>query len=386
MNERICIVGLGGGGGKIIDSVVSSAHGGLGTVAINTDAAALADSTAGTKLQIGSDLTDGFGAGGDMTIGKQAAEGDLEILRTLFDDVKLVFLVAGLGGGTGTGAAPVVLKAAHEAGAMTICFATLPFKFEGERRKELAEKAVTDLRGTTDALVLIPNDRLFEFVGDMSMAETFDRAGQILGDGICAIWKLIRQPGFINLDFADLRKAIQHGGGRCGFGYGSSSGDGKARKAVKILLESPLLAQGEDLARSRAVIVSIVGGPDLALKEISDIMEAITGKVKHDCHISMGTVLDDNWNGRITVVAIASEQWTILPDDDQKSSLSKQGSATNRGFRGSVAGKTVQQPMQTKLSLETAGRGRFKNVEPTILDGEDLDVPTFIRQGIIIEK
>lgn len=366
----------------MVDHLVSSVSDVQGTIAINTDSSALADTCASTRLQIGAAQTDGFGTGGDAVVGRQAAEGEIEMLRSLFDDVKLVFLVVGLGGGTGTGGASVVLRAAHDVGAMTLCFATLPFKFEGERRRELAEDAMHDLRGTSDALIVVPNDRLFEFVGDMSVVETFQKSGQILSDSICALWKLIAQPGFINLDFADLQKAIQHGGGRCSLGYGVGVGENKAQKALSVLLSSPLLDKGNDMASARSLLISIVGGADLALKEVSDIMDAIHAKAPSDCHVSMGTVVDDAWQNRITIAAIVSEQWTILPSDEP-ASHSQEAPRTRRSVAKKRAGPAQT---QTKLSLETSGRGRFKNVEPTILDGEDLDIPTFIRRGISIEK
>lgn len=383
MKSSICIVGLGGGGCKVVDrmagAVPESDTRAPAFVAVNTDSNALADSRASVKIQIGSSHTNGLGAGGDVSVGRLAAEDDIEMLGSLFARVDLVFLVVGLGGGTGTGAAPVVLNAARNAGAMTLCFATLPFKFEGRQRKTQADQAVDDLRESADALIIVPNDRLCEHVTETKVAETFRKANKVLAAGIYAICKLITQHGFINIDFADLRKVVQNSGGICAFGYGEGTGKNKAHTAVTSLLESPLVEHGKVVASARSLLVSIVGGSDLTVKEVGDIMDAISSKSRKDSHIFMGTSIDDDWRNRVTVTIVASDQW--VPQPAEKPSAMEHGAEVKvkpkQGWK-----KRKSRQMQTKLSFEATGKGRFKDIEPTILDGEDLDIPTFVRREI----
>jgi len=353
-------------------------------VAVNTDASALAKSRATTKLQIGAGHTGGLGTGGDVSLGRLSARDDVEMIRGVFDDVDLGFLVVGLGGGSGTGAAPVVLGAACDAGAMTLCFATLPFEFEGAQRRTQADEAIDSIREACDALIVIPNDRLFESVGQTSVRAAFRKADEVLSAAICAIWKLIIHPGFINLDFADLKKVVQNSGGVCAVGHGDGTGKNKAKAAVASLLKSPLLEHGEVIARARSLLVSIVGGPDLALKEIGDIMDALSSAASEGCHVSMGTVIDDGLGDRVTLTVLAAEEWAVEPlpelavSEPNAQAKSSTGPARRRRRRSG--------PRQTKLKLDLSGKGRFKNVEPTILDGEDLDIPAFLRRGISIEK
>jgi len=352
---------------------------------VNTDARALTDSTIARKIQIGQARTAGLGTGGDTEVGCLSASDDIEKIRTLFMDVDMVFLVVALGGGTGTGAAPVVMEAAREAGCMTLCFATLPFTFEGNTHRERAESAIPELRAAADAVITVSNDRLFESVSEATVTQAFVKADEVLGSGIRAIWKLLTNPGFINLDFADLTRIVKGSGGLCCLAYGNGSGKEKARKAVAELLKSPLTDHGQMLGRARAALVSIVGGPDLALKEIGDIMSSLTASLHADSHVAMGTVVDDARRNKVMVTLVFSEQWSSegaveLPD--------KQVQTVRTPARKPARGKGRQKrkQRQARLSFESTAKGRFKDVEPTILDGEDLDIPTFIRRGIVIEK
>ena len=311
--------------------------------------------------------------------------GSVLVVAQLFF-VVFVFLVVALGVGTGTGAAPVVLNAARDAGATTVCFATLPFSFEGQQRRAQAGQAVAGILDSADLLVTIPNDKLFESVGGTRVAEAFQKADEVLSAGIGAVYKLVTNPGFINVDIADLRKIIETSGGVSNFGYGESSGKGAAKKAVSLLLKNPLVDGGDVISRARSMLVSIVGGSDLALKDVGDIMDAIKLQAPKDCHISMGTVIEDGRGDSITVAVIASdtrisEVTTATSEDFSLTSRKKAGS---QWWQGKRHGKSKE--LQAKLSLEPSGRGRFKNVEPTILNGEDLDIPTFIRRRIVVER
>jgi len=384
-DKGICIVGLGGGGCKIIDSMTGSLKDGPTMVAISTDSKSLRNSRATTKLQIGPGQGERLGTGGEPDLGRLAAEGELEMIRSLFADRYLVFLVVGLGGGTGTGAAPVVLKAARSEGSTTLCFATLPFKFEGRQRRAQAYQAIADLRASADVLIIVPNDKLFESIGKENVAESFAKADEMLGAGISAIWKLVAKPGFINLDFSDLRKVVENSGGICTFGYGESRGKNRITRVITSLLGNPLLEGGRVLAGAPSLLVSIAGGPDLAVKEVGDIMDAISAKIEKDCRVFMGTVIEKNWKNKIAVTVIVSEQWTAGPSGEQETH-GPMRQAVPAQAPGDGRRKPKSRLSQTNLLFEPTGRGRFKGVEPTIWDGEDLDIPTFVRWSIPIEK
>ena len=381
----IAVVGIGSGGCRAVSHMAARWTEGPSVAMLDTDAQLLAECPAGTRIQLGRTRAQGLGAGGDVNAGRAAAEEERERLRALFSGADLVFLVAALGGGTGTGAAPVVARIARDEGALVLCFATLPFSFEGEARRSQAMQGLAALRTEADAVVAVPNQRLFELVKDGATAEqAFGQADDVLGSGIQAIWNLLVRRGLISLNFADLRSVVQNSGGTCVFGYGEAVGDVRAQTAASAALENPLLDHGRAVASARALLVSIVGGPDLSLGEIESIMNTISSSANSEAHVYMGAASHPDWIGRLSVTILASEQWQQEParkaeappeeapgaaDDEPESKKKRRGKVT-----------------QTKLSLDPSGRGRFKDVEPTILDGQDLDIPTFKRRGIAIEK
>lgn len=386
MQERkVSIVGLGGGGCKIVDWIARSSVGGPAIIAISTDTDILGTSHATSKLQIGNVRTGGLGTGGDVNLGRLAAEDDVEMISSLFHGMDLAIFVVALGGGTGTGATPVALKAARDAGALTLCFATTPFNFEGQQKKECAEEGIAALRDVSDALIVIPNERLFEFIGVSNVADSFEKADEVISDAISSVWKLVMRPGFISLDFAHLQTIVRNGGGVCTFGYGTGSGTGRVKSALRSLLEGSLLDKGEVISNARSLLVSIAGGSDLTLKEIDDVMKAISAKMQKDAKLFMGTVVDNEIHDRIAITVIASERWSSEP---LASVPVPQGQAVpetpdkSRKGKGLARGKDLQ----SKLKFDPGGKGRFKDVEPTVLDGEDFDIPTFIRRGIAVER
>ena len=376
----ISLVGVGDAGSKVLNLAVDRFGGGVSTVAVNTDAAALSGSCAAVNLQIGANRTGGLGAGGDTGVGRLSAEDDLDVIRTLFVDVGLAVVVVGMGGGTGTGATSTILRAARESGALTLCLATLPFSFEGTQRRHLAEDSFPDIRRHADTVVVISNDRLFETVDEARVTDAFEKADRVMGDVIEALVSLIMKPGYIKLDFADLRRMVESNGGVCTLGYGNGTGRNKGRKAVAALLEGPLLEKGRLAAEAGSLMISIVGGPDLTLREVGDIMGTVASKCSEDCHVVMGTVIDDGWKGRVTVTAFVSEIWKPAPVVEPSHAKAKAKAKTTK------RGEKKTRSRQAMLRLEPFGRGRFKDVEPTILDGEDLDTPTFVRRGMKIEK
>jgi len=347
--------------------------------AVNTDSKSLAASQATTKLQIGQGVTKGLGTGGDAQLGREAAEADVEMIRGLFPETDLVMLVVALGGGTGSGAAPVILETARSTGAMTMCFATLPFGFEAADRRERAGRALDNLREVADAVVVVPNDRLFESVDDGRVADAFDKADEVLAHGVSALCLAITRPGLIDLDFADVRRVVHVGQGICALGYGDGRGKNRAERAVAHLLGSPLLEKGRLLAEARSLLVSVVGGPDLTLKEVSEVMHGISAKTENGPEILMGTVIEEEWRNRVVVTVLASGSGTVAK-------TAEAGQAPEPGEKRTGKKRSRLRQTQTSLRLESSGKGRFKNVEPTILDGEDLDIPTFLRRGISIDK
>jgi cell division protein FtsZ len=298
--------------------------------------------------------------------------------------VQLAVVVVGLGGGTGTGAAPVVIEAARDAGAMVLCFASTPFPFEGDDRGARSREGIEALRGASDALVLVPNERLFDSLEEIPVPEAFGKATEVLASGIGATWKLLTRPGYINLDFADVRDMVRRSGGVCTLGYGDGKGKTRAPRALKALIEGPLLGHGTVLAEARSRLVSIVGGDDLTLKEVADTMAAVRAKTADACHVAMGTVLDDGWRNRLAITVLASKEWSdepLAPPEPR----APEPDAPPVPEKPRRKGAAKRRQAQTSLGFDAAGKGRFKNVEPTILDGEDLDIPTYRRRGIRLE-
>jgi cell division protein FtsZ len=315
------------------------------------------------------------------------------------------FVVTCLGGGTGTGGLPALLDSAKAEGSLTVCVVTLPFSFEGDRKKALADECVREVQDLCDALIVVPNNRLAGFVDKEGAAETFNDVNDVLSRGISSLVGLVKRPGFINVGFADLKRIVEGSDSLCTFGFGEGRGVNKARQAVAGLLEGPLLERGGVVSSAASLLVSIAGGPDLTLKEIGDIMDAIAVKSRKDASTTMGTVIDDSYEGRVVLTVIASEEWGERGLPDLIAMPSSQTNVPRVQVEGSELSGTLPilgvdgadekkdaKPrkkkaviLQDKLKLDAGGKGRFKNVEPTIMNGEDLDVPTFLRRGIKID-
>ncbi len=381
--QRIKVVGVGDGGCNTVDHMYREWSNGPELVAVNTDAQSLQSREVPTKIQIGSNVARGLGAGGDPKVGRLAVEEDRDLCRATFEGVDIAFFVVGLGGGTGTGALPEMIDAAHRAGALTLVFATLPFGFEGQERMQHARKGLELTRSMADSVVLVPNERLYELVEEgASIADAFRHTNRIVSQAIMSLWMMVTRQGLINLDYSDLRKVVRLSGGTCVFGVGFGVGSRRTQAAVESILSSPLLIHGQLLADSAGLLVSIVGGPDLRLQEVDSIMSAISAKAGANTHIAMGAIIDERWHDRVLISVMASEEWQGGADAGEPkrrdTALVKKDGATV--LDSGVAAE------QTSMAFDTFGRGRFKDVEPTMIDGEDLDIPTFVRRGIPIEK
>ncbi len=305
----IKVFGVGGGGVNAINRMVDTGVRGVEFIAANTDAQALLMSEADLKLDIGRTLTRGLGAGSDPEIGRQAAEEHRAEIEEALKGADMVFITAGEGGGTGTGAAPVVAEIARSLGALTIGIVTRPFAFEGKRRANQAEKGIQQLKEKVDTLIVIPNDRLLSVSNsDTSMIEAFRKADEILLDGVRGITDLITVPGLINTDFADV-KMIMSNAGTAVMGIGTSTGEGRAVNAARAAITSPLLEA--DINGARGILINIVGGPNLTLFEVTEAAEIVHSVAHPDANIIFGTVSDEGIGDavRVTVIAAGFDRW-----------------------------------------------------------------------------
>ncbi len=302
---KIKVIGTGGGGGNAINSMIDSKQiNGVEFIAVNTDAQALLTSKADTKLQIGANFTKGLGSGADPDVGRTAAEESYEKLKELLFDTDMVFITAGMGGGTGTGASPIIAEIAREAGALTVAVVTKPFVFEGKKRMATAEEGIANLKDAVDTLIVIPNQRLMDVVDKkMTFLDAFRLADNVLGQGVQGISDLITIPGMINVDFADV-KTIMSESGSALMGIGEASGENRAVTAARIAIASPLLEVSIDGAKG--ILYNIIGGPDMSMSEVSDASTIISNAADQDANIIFGATIDETMGNKIKISVIAT--------------------------------------------------------------------------------
>ena len=300
---NIKVVGVGGGGGNAVNRMVAAGLQGVEFIAMNTDAQALSKNKATLKVQLGAKLTKGRGAGADPEIGQRAAEESKDEIANAMKGAQMVFITAGMGGGTGTGAAPVVAEVAHDLGILTVGIVTKPFTFEGKRKMNMAEQGISNLMQHVDSLIVIPNERL-KLVSQekITLMNAFEAADNVLRQGVESISALINVPAFINLDFADVR-SIMKDAGYAHMGVGEAKGAGKAENAAKAAVSSPLLETS--IAGAHGVIINITSSPDIGLEDVETAAGLITASAHPDANIIWGTAFDENLSDemRITVVA-----------------------------------------------------------------------------------
>jgi len=301
----IKIAGIGGAGGNAINRMVEAALKGVEFIAANTDAQALRNSQAGLKLQLGLDLTRGLGVGGDPELGKKCAEHDKDRIKESLIGADMVFITAGMGGGTGTGAAPVFAEIAKEIGALTVGVVTKPFLFEGKIRSSNAEKGIEELKNKVDTLIVIPNQRLFTVIDETTPAHSaWEKVDYVLQQAIQSISDVITSTGIVNVDFNDV-KAIMKGAGRALMGIGESCDDGRALHAARMAVTSPLL-EDVSIEGAKGVLVNITGGDDLTMLEVNEAMTLIFEAVSQDANVYFGHVFDKSFTGRIKITVIAT--------------------------------------------------------------------------------
>jgi cell division protein FtsZ len=366
----IKVVGIGGGGVNAVNRMIDAGLKGVEFIAINTDAQALLMSDADVKLDIGRKLTRGLGAGAAPEIGKQAAIDHTEEIEEVLRGSDMVFVTAGEGGGTGTGGAPIVAKIAKEIGALTVGVVTRPFSFEGKRRATQAEEGIENLRKEVDTLIVIPNDRLLS-ISDRSISapEAFKTADQVLLSGVQGITDLITTPGLINLDFADV-KSVMDGAGSALMGIGSARGEARATRAAELAISSPLLEASIDGAHG--VLLSIAGGSDLGLFEISEAAELVAKCAHPDANIIFGTVIDDALGDEVRVTVIAAGFDGGAP---KKLSVPVISTATLNGQANPIPSND---PIAVAMEAPAAPARRRITFEELVAEDE-IDIPDFMK-------
>ena len=304
-NAVIKVVGVGGGGGNAVKHMIANNIDGVEFICANTDAQALADMAANTVLQIGGDITKGLGAGANPDVGRQAAIEDRERVAEVLSGADMVFITAGMGGGTGTGGAPVIAEVAKEMGILTVAVVTRPFKFEGKKRMKFAEEGIIELQHHVDSLITIPNEKLLSVMGkSTSLLDAFKSANDVLLGAVQGIADLIIRPGMINVDFADVRTVMSEMG-MAMMGTGVSKGDMRAREAAEAAIRSPLL-EDVDLQGARGILVNITAGMDLSLGEFSEVGDTVEEFASDEATVVVGTVIDPDMTDELKVTVVAT--------------------------------------------------------------------------------
>jgi cell division protein FtsZ len=362
---RIKVVGVGGGGCNAVNRMIEEGIQGVEFISVNTDAQALMLSSAPTRVRIGNKLARGLGAGGDPEIGRKSAEESAEDLYNVLKGADMVFVTAGLGGGTGTGAAPIVAQIAKENGALTIGVVTRPFTFEGNKRMQSCETGMANLKDHADTLIVIPNDRLLQIMDKRaSLNDSFKLADEVLRQGIQGISELITVPGLINLDFADVR-AIMSEGGAALMAVGKASGEDRARLAAEQAISSQLLDITIDGARG--VLFNVTGGPNLTLFEVNQAAALIRETSHPEVNMIFGAVIDPNLTDEIHV--------TVIATGFEHSGMPRR--ITPRPVTRTIDGRLINRPPESvSVAAAASQAGEFK---PQTFNTEDLDIPAFLR-------
>lgn len=369
---KIKVVGVGGGGGNAISSMVEEdLISGVDFIVVNTDAQVLLQNKAPTKIQIGEKLTKGLGVGGNPEIGKQAAEESIEKIKELLIDTDMVFVTAGMGGGTGTGASPVIARAAREAGALTVGVVTKPFAFEGTRRSVIADEGIEKLRQEVDTLIVIPNQRLMDVIDKkMTLVEAFKLADSVLSQAVGGIADIITTPGLINVDFADV-KAIMKDAGTALLGIGTGVGENRAQMAARAAISSPLLDLSMEGARG--VLFNIAGGNDLTMFEVNEAAKIISQSADTDANIIFGAVVKNDLNDQVKITVIATGF------DETQSRLASFSRVGNETKLEGIISETLKEEEKTEEGETLSGLPTTSDEDSDIF-GQKFEIPAFLRK------
>ncbi len=379
---RIKVVGVGGSGGNAISRMIDSKIKGVDFVAINTDAQALHHSKASEKVHIGKNLTKGLGAGMNPEIGRQAAEENRDEIQEVLKGADMVFVTCGLGGGTGTGAAPIVAEAAKEIGALTVAVVTKPFAFEGAQRRAIAEEGLENLKDRVDSLITIPNDKLLSIIDrKVTLINAFKIVDDVLRQGVQGISDLITKPGIVNVDFADVRAILEDSGSAL-MGIGIASGENRAAEAARAAINSPLLELSIDGAKG--VLFNISGSSDLTMLEVNEAANIITESIDVNAKVIFGAVLDDQirkGDVHITVVATGFDANRVSESPAEK--ISRQPLSQKKEKEGTEERITFPtKKIESKMIIEEKIQPRVVTPQEEIkdLDEDELEIPAFIRR------
>ncbi|HZE56218.1 MAG TPA: cell division protein FtsZ [Chthoniobacterales bacterium] len=460
----IKVVGVGGAGCNVLDRIVLDGLDKADLIAINTDVQALASSVASTKVQLGRSVTRGLGAGGDPEVGYNAAYESADEIRQALRDARMIFVCAGLGGGTGSGAAPAVAQVAREHGSLVLGFVTLPFAFEGKRRLAQAQEALAKLRENCDAVICFENDRLGDMVAPKAgIHRAFAAADQMISQSVRSITSLIQRPGLIRIGFDDLLAALRSPSGRCLFGFGESDSDNRAHDALTQALKNPLMDRGRMLADASHVLVQVSGGPGMTLTEVEILMQDLGKHIRDETQIIFGTSVDSRMGNRLSVTLISSlgaadetkvvapkrvvvskpappppapplwepveETPPVIAAEEEPAPVADEIAFTPQLIEAELkpfeqvepepvssapeepeieepppqprvilpkkkpaifkepnpVAEKKPQARQEMMQFEPVTRGRFEKSEPTIVEGQDLDVPTFLRKNVRVK-
>ena len=455
---RLKIVGLGGAGSNALDRLLLDGMHDGELIAINTDAQALAGSVVAEKVQLGRTTTRGLGAGGDPEVGYAAAEEGIEEIRRALEGAEMVFLCVGLGGGTGSGAARIVASVAREHNALVVAFATLPFTFEGKRRRAQAEEALAALQRYADVVIHFENDKMGDAVSPLAgIQEAFTAADQTISQSVRAIAGLVQQRGLVHIGFDELATALRgrgEGGVQCLFGYGEADGDNRAHEALARALKNPLMDKGRMLEGAQNILVNVAGGPSMTLNEVQILMEEFDRHVRDQTRILFGTAVQPRLGQKMSVTILSALETVASPQPEIRPRTLARGESSPVSVSATpatpaprvaepsvalhvverepepvmeeapaplaavrepepvlvaVAQETVPmfteptpaplaapiakpaakakpaQAKQEQMLFEPVTRGRFEKSEPTIVDGQDLDVPTFLRRNVKVK-
>ncbi|MCL4366884.1 cell division protein FtsZ [Patescibacteria group bacterium] len=378
---KIKVVGIGGGGGNALSSMIALQQiQGVEFIAINTDAQALLNHPSPTKVQIGEALTKGLGSGGNPEIGQQAAEESAQKIEDVLADADMVFLTAGMGGGTGTGAIPTIASISKKINALTVAVVTKPFNFEGTRRMIVAEDGVEELKDKVDALIVIPNQRLLEVVDkNMTLQDAFRMADNVLGQGVQGISDLIVMPGLINVDFADVRSIMTNAGSAL-MGIGQAGGENRAESAARIAIASPLLEVS--IEGAKGVLFNIVGGPDLTMEEVDKAAKIISAAADPDANIIFGATIKDDQVEQVKISVIATgfdqSRARLREYASQGASSLGQMNFAQRQPQAQVGNDDSAKPSAAANDDDQIEIKESKDEED---DLQELDIPAFLRRN-----
>ncbi len=379
---KIKVVGVGGSGGSAVNRMIDSGVKGVEFIAINTDVQALHYNKANTKLHIGKSITRGLGAGMNPELGRQSAEESQNEIREAIKDADMVFVTCGLGGGTGTGAAPIVAEIARDLGALTVAVVTKPFSFEGVQRQNIAERGLTELTDKVDTIITIPNDKLLQVIDKKtSLLDAFMVVDEILRQGVQGIAELITIPGLINVDFADV-KAVMANAGSALMGIGQASGENKAIEAAKAAVNSPLLEM--NIEGARGILFTITGGPNLGMNEVNEAAKVITASADEDAKIIFGTVIDEKLKDEIKVTVVATGFDGKITNN---SALNQERTYTPNNFikeqEKEEIKKEKKRPKVSSLKAAQAEPAKKKEVVANEDEDDELGIPAFIRRKMM---